>query len=164
MAGQTNHRGTILPQDSGLEADFNDLGIPEALSQSEIEEFLSNDERPASERLERLKEFRDELRSRSSADVADSDTSALLREVENTIAQLGGLIEERDSEDEDFLAFDTVIGGEPGDHSETLAPDDDERADREDQELESLWEDLDEDDIVAVPTEDDGPTPERGVN
>ena len=142
MAGQMNHRGTILPQDSALETDFNDMGVPESLSQTEIDEYLSNDERPAAERLTRLLEYRDELLARQTADFADNDSSALLHEVEGAIRQLRGLIDERDSEDEDFLGFDTATDLDPSDHSETLSPDGDERAEREEHELESIEDDF----------------------
>ena len=155
MTRDLNRRGTILPQDSGLDADLNDLGIPEALSQAEIDELLNSDERPAEERLDRLLEFRDELVGRASADVADHDARSLLREVQNAIVELRGMIEERDSEDEDFVGFDATTDLDPADHSEVLSPDDDERAEREDEEMESLEDDLGEELVIEIEVEEE---------
>ena len=59
MAQHHDHHGTMVPQDTNFD-NADQPGIAQPYSQTEIEDLLYGDDRPASERLARLKELRDE--------------------------------------------------------------------------------------------------------
>jgi|GEM_PF-473508 len=163
-----NHRGSILPQDIDP-GDFVDLtNTSQPITLSEVEDLLYGEDRPAEERLDRLREFREILVARDAGDVADNDTAALLGEIDTAIERLGGTLDQdRDETDDDFIALGGAMDRDPSDHRETLSPDDDELLDLEDQEEE------DEDDredaqglSVLDPEEwdeDDSFDPEQGT-
>ena len=57
MAQHHDHHGTMVPQDTNFD-NADQPGIAQPYSQTEIEDLLYGDDRPASERLARLKELR----------------------------------------------------------------------------------------------------------
>lgn len=135
----SNGNGDVTGQDTEIGEDDDIPGIGQPLSQAEIEELLYSDEWPAGVRLERLRAYRDELMSREAADFGAADPHTLLREVETAIASLESL----PGEEMDPAAIDH----NPADHRETLAPDSDELDAIEEEDEESLAEDIPEEDI-----------------
>ncbi|RUT28209.1 hypothetical protein EMQ25_17585 [Arsenicitalea aurantiaca] len=112
-----NHQGTVLPQNTGLDDDAFPPGIAQPVSQTEIDEFLYSDERPAEERVARLREMREEVAARETADLGTDDPGALLRELDDAIERL----------EESWASGEpTSFDHDPADHRETLAPDSDE--------------------------------------
>lgn len=130
---QFNHRGEVLPQNTGLDDDAFPPGIAQPVSQAEIEELLYGNGRSAEEREVRLREIRDDLRARDSADLGHHDLSALIREIGEAIARL-----ELRGEGMDPSSVDQ----NPEDHRETLAPDSDELEAIEDADEESVEDDI----------------------
>jgi hypothetical protein len=133
-----NHTADVVGQETEVGEDDDAPGIAQPLSQAEIDELLYGDEWSARERLERLREFRDDLRSREAADFGTDDPGSLLREVIAAIARL----ERSYGEGMDPSSVDH----NPEDHRETLAPDSDELEAIEEQDEASLAEDLPDDD------------------
>lgn len=115
---QFRKRGAVLPQDTGIDDEAFPPGIAQPVSQAEIEELLYNDDRPADQRAQRLRELRDELDVRASGDFGSDDPRAVIREID---AALAGL-EDSDSEGMDPVSVDH----NPEGHRETLSPDSDE--------------------------------------
>jgi hypothetical protein len=151
---QFNHRGEVLPQNTGLDDDAFPPGIAQPVSQAEIEELLYGNGRPAEEREARLREIRDDLRARDSADLGEHEMSALIREIDQAISRL-----ELRGEGMDPSSVDQ----NPEDHRETLAPDSDERKAIEDADEASVEDDIGE---VLSPEEwDEGDDfdPDQGV-
>lgn len=122
MSQPNPRHGTILPQSNGFDDGEDTPGIAQPISQSEIEELLYNDERPVDERIERLREMRDEAAIRASGD-SGSDAWILLRELENALDMLVRDEEAADSNAE-FAVFDAAYEVDPADHLEALSPDD----------------------------------------
>ena len=144
-----SNQDPIIPQDLGLDdADVNDLGIPEALTQDEIEELINSPQFPAAERLGRLIELREHLAMRAASEFGDNDAASLLSEVERGIAYLQTQLDARADEPEDYDALDPAIDIDPIEHRETLSPDDDALLDIEEDEE-------DEDDVVFSNGNDD---------
>lgn len=133
---QLNQRGVVLPQNTGLDDAAFQPGISQPVSQAEIEELLYNDDRPAEARARRLREIRDELAARESADRGDDDPLALIWEIDEAIARL----EQRRGEGMDPSSVDQ----NPEDHRETLSPDSDELEAIEAADEASLTDDLGE--------------------
>jgi hypothetical protein len=104
-------------------------------NQAEIEDLLYSEDRPAEERLARLRELRDEATSRESTDFGDDDPRDLLTEINATIARL-----ESAEDSKDTVAYDV----DPLDHRESLAPDSDEMFTLEDQDEADEEEDEEE--------------------
>lgn len=136
---RTNSNGDVVGQDTEIGEDDDVPGIGQPLSQTEIEELLYGDQWPAEARLQRLRAYRDELTSREAADFGADDPHTLLREVESAIASL----EAASGEEMDPASVDH----NPGDHRETLPPDSDELDAIEEEDEQSLAEDLPEDQI-----------------
>ena len=135
----TNSNGDVVGQDTEIGEDDDIPGIGQPLSQAEIEELLYSDQWPTEVRLDRLRAYRAELQSREAADFGADDPHTLLREVESAIASL----EAASGEEMDPSSVDH----NPGDHRETLAPDSDELEALEEDDEESLAEDIPEEDI-----------------
>jgi hypothetical protein len=122
MSQPNPRHGTILPQSNGFDGSEDSPGIAQPISQSEIEDLLYNDERPVDERIDRLRELRDEAAIRASGDNG-SDAWILLRELENA---LDLLIQDEEAADgnSEFAVFDAAYEVDPADHLEALSPDD----------------------------------------
>jgi hypothetical protein len=141
MGNHLNHTADVVGQEAEVGEDDDAPGIAQPLSQAEIDELLYSDEWSAEERLDRLREFRDALRSREAADFGTDDPGSLLREVTSAIARL----ERAFGEGMDPSSVDH----NPEDHRETLSPDSDE------------LEAIEEDDEASI-AEDLGDVPEGG--
>lgn len=128
-----NHRGELLPQNTGLDDDAFPPGIAQPVSQAEIEELLYSSERSSDERAARLREIREELLARESADRGDDDPLALIREIDEAIAHL-------DLRGEGMNP--SSVDQNPEDHRETLSPDSDEREALEDEDEASVEDDI----------------------
>lgn len=130
----SNHPGRIIPQDTAPSDAVEDViaGLP--ISQNEIDELLYGEDRPAEERLDRLRELADDLRARAAGEVGGDDAETLVAEIERTISTL----ETKTRHAPEPGALDD----DPLDHRETLSPDSDELEEIED-------EDSIEDDIGA---------------
>jgi hypothetical protein len=157
------HPGRIIPQDVVPEDGADSMSTALPVSQSEIEELLYGDDRPAAERVERLKELAAALRDQQQGDFGDDDAGALYAEVEQAIAQLNGDL----PADADLADSSTAMDDDPLDHRETLSPDSDELEEIEEEDEASLSEDTEPlDDSVLDPEEwqdGDGFDPTRGV-
>jgi hypothetical protein len=128
----TNHLGHVLPQDTRPGDANEEVNVGQPVSLSEIEDLLYGDDRPAEQRIDRLRELADELRARAAGDIADDDAGVVLEEVERAIATL-----EAKSQ---FVGEPGALDEDPLDHRETLAPDSDELEDIEQDDEESLEE------------------------
>lgn len=159
--GHLNHIADVVGQETEVGEDDDAPGIAQPLSQAEIDELLFGDEWSTDERLQRLRDFRDDLRSREVADFGTDDPGPLLREVVAAIARL----ERSYGEGMDPSSVDH----NPEDHRETLAPDSDELEAIEEEDEASLAEDLPkgEDQVLAAEEEweeDDGIDTRKGVH
>lgn len=134
MINHLNHTADVVGQESAVGEDDDAPGIAQPLSQAEIDELLYGDEWSAEERLDRLREFRDDLRSREAADFGTDDPGSLLKEVTSAIARL----ERAFGEGMDPSSVDH----NPEDHRETLSPDSDELEAIEEDDEASIAEDL----------------------
>lgn len=117
---QINHQDAIVTARDTLfgdEAEQERTGPAIAVGQDEIDELLYNEEIPAGERAERLRQLRDQLMAAGSVDASESDPQPMLREIKRALGELEGLPGE---------GMDPVsVGHNPEDHRETLSPDDD---------------------------------------
>lgn len=157
MAQHHDHHGTMLPQDTNFD-NADQPGIAQPYAQAEVEELLYGNDRPASERLARLHELRDEAAIRESGDWGDQDPAALLDEIERAIDELSATIANAD-DTEDYAELSAPMDRDPADRLDALSPDDvDARAAIED----------DEDDMGPLDEtewdEGDDFRPERGVH
>lgn len=114
---------SIQARDTTEDGDFNDVVLTdEPVSQTELEELLYSEAFSREARLEKLRELREHLRARESADLGGDDPGALLGEIDRSIAGLeAGGGESMDAESVDH---------NPEGHSETMSPDSDEYLDR----------------------------------
>ena len=117
-----HHNGTLLPQDTDFD-NADQPGIAQPYTQSEIEDLLYGQDRPASDRLARLLELRDESAARDSADERGEDAAALWSEVDRAIAELSGTLDNADDGD-DYAGLAAPLLGDQGDRLDTLSPDD----------------------------------------
>lgn len=108
------HEGRVIPVDRATGDDANPLPALMPLSLDEINDYLYDESRPASERLDRLRAISDDLAGLEAADVGN-DIDALRDEVAAAIAALEGAERE---------AADTATSFDPADHIESLSPDD----------------------------------------
>ena len=122
MAQHYDHHGTMVPQDTNFD-NADQPGIAQPYSQSEIEELLYGDDRPASERLARLRELRDESAIRESGDWGDQDPAAMLVELDRAIDELSATIANADDTDS-YAGLQTTFDNDPADRLDTLSPDD----------------------------------------
>ena len=164
----TNHPGSILPQDTEPADAVDEVIVGQPISQDEVDDLLYGEDRPAGERVDRLRELADQIRARQAGDLATNpDTDPLLDEIDRAIAELSGSLADADDEF-DYGNATGVLAQDPEDHLDALSPDDvdgraaitGEAADRapledEDEEPEPLDE--------AEWEEDDGFDPEKGV-
>jgi hypothetical protein len=155
----THHHGTMMPQ----ETDFDNAdqpGIAQPFSQTEIEELLFGDDRPAEERLARLREIRDEAAARESADWGDEDPAALLEEIDRAIEALSTDVQDAD-DTIDYANLSAPLERDPDEHLDALSPDDVDAR-------EALEGDEDEEDLDVLDEseweEGDDFRPERGVH
>ena len=162
MAQHHDHHDTMVPQDTNFD-NADQPGIAQPYTQAEVEDLLYGNDRPASERLARLRELRDESAIRESGDWGDQDPAAMLDELDRAIDELSGTIANAD----DGEAYAGLAA--PMDSTErldTLSPDDvdarhaiesdDELDDEEDDDLGPLDE--------AEWDEGDDFRPEKGVH
>lgn len=121
MSQPNPRHGTLLPQVSDIDDDPPGIALP--ISQTEIEDLLYNDERPIDERIDRLREMREEALVQASAGVRGGDTRGLLRELNRAIDMLSADELEAD-ETADFAGLEVAYEVDPADHLDTLSPDD----------------------------------------
>lgn len=144
MAQHHDHHGTMVPQDTNFD-NADQPGIAQPYSQTEIEDLLYGDDRPASERLARLKELRDEAAIRESGDWGDQDPAAMLDELDRAIDELSATIANGDDE-ETYAGLATNFDNDPADRLDALSPDDeDARHAIESDEDEAFFDDEEED-------------------
>lgn len=124
MAQHHDHHGTLVPQDTNFD-NADQPGIAQPYTQSEVEELLYGNDRPASERLARLRELRDESAIRESGDWGDQDPAAMLDEIDRAIDELSATIANAD-DNEDFAGLATTFDNDPAERLDTLSPDDEE--------------------------------------
>jgi hypothetical protein len=142
------HPGRVLPQDITPQDGWDEMNTAQPVSPAEIDELLYGEDRPAAERLARLREIAGELRAMEPADFGDDDPGVLLGQIDEAIAKLSGALD-RDPQ----LIFDEVSADEdPLAHRETLAPDSDE------------LEEIEEDDEDSLTDEDAKPLPDEALN
>lgn len=116
------HPGRVLPQDVVTQDGSGEVMTALPVSQAEVEELLYGDDRPASERVERLQELASQLRDKQPGDFGDNDPGRLLAEIDAAIAGINGALER----DPDLDFDEPTLDGDPLDHRETLSPDSDE--------------------------------------
>jgi hypothetical protein len=122
MAQHHDHHGTMVPQDTNFD-NADQPGIAQPYTQSEVEELLYGDDRPASERLARLRELRDESAIRESGDWGDQDPAAMLEELDRAIDELSAIVANGD-DDEAYAGLATNFDNDPADRLDALSPDD----------------------------------------
>ena len=119
MVQNHDHPGSLVPQETSFD-NADTPGIAQPYSQSEIEDLLYGDDRPARDRLERLREMRTEAAARESGDFGGQDPVSLLEELDRAIAEL-----QRDLDNTDDTGnVDVSMAADPADHLDALAPDD----------------------------------------
>jgi hypothetical protein len=139
-----NHLGHVLPQDTAPGDANEEVNVGQPVSLNEIEDLLYGDDRPAEQRLERLRELADELRARAAGDIADDDARAVLSEVERAIATLAAKSQ--------FVGEPGALDEDPLDHRETLSPDSDELEEIEEEDEDSVEDDIGEIDSDTIRT------------
>ena len=122
MAQHHDHHGTVVPQDTNFD-NADQPGIAQPYTQSEVEELLYGDDRPAAERLARLRELRDESSIRESGDWGDQDPAAMLDELDRAIDELSATIANSDDTN-DYAGLATNFDNDPASRLDTLSPDD----------------------------------------
>lgn len=110
-----NRKGLIVSQNTGLDDGAFQPGIAQPISQNEIEDLIYADDRPTSERLERLREIREEVGVRASIDYVAKDLMVLQAELDKAIEQLEARHSDGSTPEHD-----------PLEHREALSPDSDE--------------------------------------
>lgn len=137
--------GTMVPQETNFD-NADQPGIAQPYTQSEVEELLYGNDRPASERLARLRELRDESAIRESGDWGDQDPAAMLDELDRAIDELSATI--ANSEDnEDFAGLATTFDNDPAERLDTLSPDDEETRQAIEGDEEAFFDDEDDDSL-----------------
>ena len=122
MAQHHDHHGTMVPQDTNFD-NSDQPGIAQPYTQAEVEELLYGDDRPASERLARLRELREESAIRESGDWGGQDPAAMLDEIDRAIDELSATIANAD-DGEDYADLARALDRDPADRLDTLSPDD----------------------------------------
>lgn len=123
MAQHHDHHGTLVPQDTNFD-NADQPGIAQPYSQNEIEELLYGEDRPASERLARLRELREEAAVRESGDWGDQDPAAMLDELDRAIDELSATMANSDDLDGSYAGLETSFDNDPADRLDALSPDD----------------------------------------
>jgi len=164
----TNHPGSIIPQDIEPGDASESFGLAEPYTQTEIEDLLYGDDRPASQRLDRLRELREQSAVRESGDWGDQDPAASIAELDRAIDELSAMIGNGDDND-DYAALAPAFDNDPGNRLDALSPDDiDAREAIMGEDADLAEEDDDEDDVLSPLDETewddkDGFDPEQGV-
>jgi hypothetical protein len=151
----SNHPGYIIPQDTAPDDTGTDAIIGLPISQDEVDELLYSEDRPTEERLDRLRELAEGLRTRKAGEIGDNDAATLLGSIEQTISSLE--TKSRNPGEPGMLDDD------PLDHRETLSPDSDELDTIEEEDEDSVEDDigvLDEEEWA----EDDAIDTQKGVH
>jgi hypothetical protein len=120
----TNHPGHLIPQDIQPGDASEAFGIAEPYTQTEIEDLLYGDDRPAAQRLARLRELRDEATIRESGDWGDQDPAAMLDELDRAIDELSAIIANADELEESYSGLGDGLGNDPANRLDALSPDD----------------------------------------
>lgn len=158
------HPGRIIPQDVEPEDGGGEMLSALPVSEAEIEELLYGDDRPAAERVARLKELAGIVRDQQQSDSNNRDAGALLTGIEQAIAQLSDDL----ARDLDLVDDTASMDDDPLDHRETLSPDSDELEEIEADDKASLRDGTEPlDDDVLDPEkwdEGDGLNVDRRVN
>jgi hypothetical protein len=116
--------GHIIPQDIEPGDASEAFGLAEPYTQTEIEDLLYGDDRPASQRLARLRELREEAAVRESGDWGDQDPAATLDELDRAIDELSATLANSDEVSDSYAGLDAGISNDPNDRLDALAPDD----------------------------------------
>ena len=124
--------GDLVGRDDVTGNDGDLPGYASPVTAAEIEDLLYSEEWPADERITRLTALRDQLAAQEVSDFGDDDPMVLIGQIDDALARLAGLqVDELEPGGLDI---------EPIDHRETLAPDSDELAEIEAEDLASLDE------------------------
>jgi hypothetical protein len=134
----SNHPGHVLPQDTAPGDANEEVIIGQPVSLNEVDDLLYGEDRPADLRLDRLRELADDMRARAAG--------VTLRELERAITTL----EARDRDARPGMVFD-----DPLDHRETLAPDSDELEEIEEEDEQSIADDIGGNGLWAADDDDD---------
>lgn len=144
MAQHHDHHGTMVPQDTNFD-NADQPGIAQPYTQSEVEELLYGDDRPANERLARLRELRDESAIRESGDWGGQDPAAMLEELDRAIDELSAIVANGD-DDETYAGLATTFDNDPAERLDTLSPDDEETRHAIEGDEEAFFDDEDDED------------------
>ena len=152
-----NQDSVLLSKDIREGDDDQRSGPAQPVSQNEIEDLLFNEEIPAADRIARLRQYRDELTAQETIDFGDNDPGEAIGEIDLAIARLEG---------GGASGAIAPLDIDPADHRETLAPDDDLREAIEEEDEESVEEDLFgiEDDVGDEGLEEDEILPDERDN
>lgn len=143
MAQHHDHHGSMVPQETNFD-NADQPGIAQPYTQSEVEELLYGDDRPASERLAQLRALREESAIRESGDWGDQDPAAMLDELDRAIDELSATI--ANSEDtKDYAGLATTYDSAPGERLDLLSPDDEDMRHAIEGDEEAFFDDEDED-------------------
>ena len=153
-----NQDSVLLSKDIREGDDDQRSGPAQPVSQNEIEDLLFNEEIPAADRIARLRQYRDELTAQETIDFGDNDPGNAIGEIDLAIARLEGAGTNG--------AIQSPLDVDPKDHRETLAPDDDVREAIEEEDEESVEDDLFgiEDDVEDEGLEEDDVLPDERDN
>jgi len=154
MAQHHDHHGTMVPQDTNFD-NADQPGIAQPYTQSEVEDLLYGDDRPASERLARLRELRDESTIRESGDWGDQDPAAMLDELDRAIDELSATIANAD-DNADFAGLTTTFDNDPADRLDALSPDDEDARQAIEGDEAAFFDDDEEDDSLEEEAWDGG--------
>ncbi len=161
--------GHIIPQDIEPGDASEAFGLAEPYTQTEIEDLLYGDDRPASHRLARLRELREQAATRETGDWGDQDPKASLEEIDRAIDELSATIANSDDLD-DYAELSPALNYDPGERLDALSPDDiDSRRAIEGRDNEADF-DGDEDDAAIKPldvaewADGDDFDPDKGVH
>lgn len=129
------NRDPILPgRDIRFKDDDQLAGPAQRISQDEVDDLLYNEEVPTAERLARLRQYRDGLLAQETLDFGADDPRDLLAEIDLAITRLEG--------GGTMGAIESPLDIDPADHREMLAPDDDLREAIEEEDAESVEDDI----------------------
>ncbi|MEO6395287.1 MAG: hypothetical protein ABIO40_05205 [Devosia sp.] len=116
------HPGRILAQDMVPPDGAGEMLSAQPISQAEIDDLLYGEDRPAEERLARLREISALLHDQEPGDFGDDDPGVLAGAIDEAIARLSGAV----ARDLDLENDAVEMDDDPLNHRETLAPDSDE--------------------------------------
>lgn len=163
----TSNPGHIIPQDIEPGDASEAFGVAEPYTLTEIEDLLYGDDRPASQRLARLRELREQATVRESGDWGDQDPKASMDELDRAIDELSAMIANGDDA-EDYPNLSPTFDNDPGERLDALAPDDVDARHAITGDDEALFDDEDEDDLGPLDEaewdEGDDFRPEKGVH